>query len=223
MEDTVEEQGLEPSTNENSDGLSGTLTQEQVGENSFYKTFKTKEEFDKHSLGVLNSAKKSAEKELLSLLGLKLDEKDKLVKFKEAYDATLSESEKQAAQMQTLTGEVEQLKSQLSEKEAVILALSKFSGKSDLDVQTVVKMAKGLVNEETSIDEAIGKVVELYNHSKTTVPTGENLKPAGTDNVSPKNVFLSGNLTEQAILIKNDKEKAKTEYFKAFGKMPNWD
>ena len=99
-----------------------------------FKTFATQEEFDRHCAGVLNSAKAKAEKELLSMLGLKPDEKDKLAKFKDAYDSTLSEAEKQAKNLESLTAEVAALKAEVVEKEAVISALSKCTGKSGEDV-----------------------------------------------------------------------------------------
>ena len=124
-----------------------------------YKTFTSKEEFDKHSAGILNSAKNKAEKELLAMLGLKPDEKDKLAKFKDAYDNTLSESEKQAQNVENLTNEVSALKSQLAEKDAVILALSKLTGKNSTDVDKYVRMAKGLVDENTTIESALEQVL----------------------------------------------------------------
>lgn len=185
-----------------------------------YKSFATKEEFDKHSVGILNSAKNKAEKELLSLLGLKPDEKDKLAKFKEAYDATLSESEKQAQNLENLTNENESLKLQLAEKDAIIIALSKFNDKSSIDVGKYVKMAKGLVDEETSMEQALEQVFSILGREKTA-PKGKPLSESSTT-VKVENPFESGNLTKQGEMIRTDREKARSMYMAVHGKAPSW-
>ena len=187
-----------------------------------YKTFTSKEDFDRHSAGILNSAKNKAEKELLAMLGLKPDEKDKLAKFKEAYDATLSESEKQAKNLENLNDEVKSLKSQIAEKDAVISALSKLTGKNSSDVDKYVRMAKGLVDENTSIDQALEQVLDFLKVPESKpIPSG---KPLNEPNSAPtvENPFSSGNLTKQGEMIKSDREKAREMYFKAKGAYPSW-
>lgn len=189
-----------------------------------YKTFTSKEDFDRHSAGILNSAKNKAEKELLAMLGLKPDEKDKLAKFKEAYDATLSESEKQAKNLENLTSEVDSLKSQIAEKDAIIVALSKMTGKTSADVGKYVKMAKGLVDENTTIDQALEQVLSFMKieEPKTNpVPAGKPLSnpaPVTTD----ENPFKTGNMTKQGELIKTDREKARALYMAVHGVGPAW-
>ena len=187
-----------------------------------YKTFTSKEDFDRHSAGILNSAKNKAEKELLAMLGLKPDEKDKLAKFKEAYDATLSESEKQAKNLENLNEEVKSLKSQIAEKDAIISALSKLTGKNSSDVDKYVRMAKGLVDENTSIDQALEQVLDFLKvPEQKPIPSGKPLnEPNSASTV--ENPFSSGNLTKQGELIKSDKEKAREMYFKAKGVYPSW-
>lgn len=187
-----------------------------------YKTFTSKEDFDRHSAGILNSAKNKAEKELLAMLGLKPDEKDKLAKFKEAYDATLSESEKQAKNLENLNEEVKSLKSQIAEKDAIISALSKLTGKNSSDVDKYVRMAKGLVDENTSIDQALEQVLDFLKvPEQKPIPSG---KPLNDPNSIPtvENPFSSGNLTKQGELIKSDRGKAREMYFKAKGVYPSW-
>ena len=187
-----------------------------------YKTFTSKEDFDRHSAGILNSAKNKAEKELLAMLGLKPDEKDKLAKFKEAYDATLSESEKQAKNLENLNEEVKSLKSQIAEKDAIISALSKLTGKNSSDVDKYVRMAKGLVDENTSIDQALEQVLDFLKvPEQKPIPSG---KPLNESNSAPtvENPFSSGNLTKQGEMIKSDREKAREMYFKAKGVYPSW-
>ena len=230
--DTVETQEVKtPGTENKVENKVETPTTEKTVENGNgaetkttepYKIFTSKEDFDRHSAGILNSAKNKAEKELLAMLGLKPDEKDKLVKFKEAYDATLSESEKQAKNLENLNEEVKSLKSQITEKDAIISALSKLTGKNSSDVDKYVRMAKGLVDENTSIDQALEQVLDFLKVPESKpIPSG---KPLNDSNSAPtvENPFSSGNLTKQGEMIKSDKEKAREMYFKAKGVYPSW-
>lgn len=189
-----------------------------------FKVFASQEEFDRHSAGILNSAKNKAEKELLALLGLKPDEKDKLAKFKEAYDNTLSEAEKQAQNLENLTNEVNSLKSQIAEKDAIIVALSKLTGKNSADVDKYVRMAKGLVDENTTIDQALEQVLgymKVDEPKPNPVPAGKPLSnPAPV--VTDENPFKTGNLTKQGELIKTDREKARALYMAVHGVGPSW-
>ena len=230
--ETVETQEVEtPTTEKKVETKVETPTTEKKVENGNgaetkttepYKIFTSKEDFDRHSAGILNSAKNKAEKELLAMLGLKPDEKDKLAKFKEAYDATLSESEKQAKNLENLNEEVKSLKSQIAEKDAIISALSKLTGKNSSDVDKYVRMAKGLVDENTSIDQALEQVLDFLKVPESKpIPSG---KPLNEPNSAPtvENPFSNGNLTKQGELIKSDREKAREMYFKAKGVYPSW-
>ena len=183
----------------------------------------TQADFDRHSAGILNSAKNKAEKELLAMLGLKPDEKDKLAKFKDAYDATLSESEKQAKTLEDLNGQVISLTNQLNEANAIISALSKLTGKNSSDVDTYVKMAKGLVDENTSMDVALEKVLSLAKtqDAKPSVPSSLPLQESNQTKVE-ENPFQSDNLTAQGKLIANDREKARAMYMAVHGRAPSW-
>ena len=230
--DTVETQEVKtPGTENKVENKVETPTTEKTVENGNgaetkttepYKTFTSKEDFDRHSAGILNSAKNKAEKELLAMLGLKPDEKDKLVKFKEAYDATLSESEKQAKNLENLNEEVKSLKSQITEKDAIISALSKLTGKNSSDVDKYVRMAKGLVDENTSIDQALEQVLDFLKvPEQKPIPSGKPLnEPNSASTV--ENPFSNGNLTKQGEMIKSDREKAREMYFKAKGVYPSW-
>ena len=211
---TVETQATETQTEEN---------QNTVTENTPYRTFATQADFDRHSAGILNSAKNKAEKEILAMLGLKPDEKDKLAKFKEAYDNTLSESEKQAQTVENLNTEVNSLKNQLAEKDAIIVALSQMTGKTSADVDKYVKMARGLVDENTSIEQALSQVLSLAKaeNTKPTVPTSKPLNEPSATQVE-ENPFKTDNLTEQGKMITSDREKAREMYFAVHGKHPSW-
>ena len=156
---TVNEQETKTTEVENKsvDEVKTPETEIKVEPKQPYKTFATQEEFDDHSAGILNSAKKKAEKELLAMLGLKPDEKDKLAKFKEAYESTLSESEKQIKTLEELGAKVKTLEATVAEKDAIITALVKLSGKTTDDVSKYVRMAKGLVDDDTTIEQEIGR------------------------------------------------------------------
>lgn len=228
MEDTVnkEEQVVDTSATENKEGSNidtPSIETKVETKTEPYKSFSSKEEFDKHSAGILNSAKNKAEKELLALLGLKPDEKDKLSKFKEAYDNTLSESEKQAQTLENLNNEVSVLKSQLAEKDAIISALSKLTGKDSTDVDKYVRMAKGLVDENTSIDQALQQVLDFtkVEPKEPSVPKGQ---PLNEPNKTPseENPFKTGDFTKQGALIRDDRNKAREMYYAVHGKAPAW-
>ena len=189
-----------------------------------YKTFATQEEFDRHSAGILNSAQKKAEKELLSLLGLKPDEKDKRQKFKEAYDATLSDSEKKAKELEALTTETAGLKARNAELEATISALTKATGKKAEDVSKIVRMAKGLVDENTTMEQALEQVFAMSTSKEPEIkPTPQGTPPVESSSKAPEeNPFKTGNLTEQGKIYKADPEKARVLYKEATGKNAPW-
>lgn len=215
-EKTAENQTVETQTTE-------TKTEEKTADNNQpYKTFATQADFDRHSAGILNSAKNKAEKELLAMLGLKPDEKDKLAKFKEAYDNTLSEAEKQAKNLENLSGEVNTLKGQIAEKDAIIAALSQMTGKTATDVDKYVRMAKGLVDENTTIEQALSQVLSFAKvEEKKDVPTSKPLNEPSETQID-ENPFKTDNLTKQGELIKSDREKARELYFAVYGKAPSW-
>lgn len=189
-----------------------------------YKIFSTQEEFDRHSAGILNSAQKRAEKELLALLGLKPDEKDKLAKFKEAYDSTLSESEKKEAELKSLAEELSVYKKKDAEKDAVIAAVTRATGRKTDDIMSYVKMAKGLVDENTDMEQAIEKVFSMLKPETAahTEPT-KGTPPANPSPETPEeNPFSTGNVTRQGQLLKSDREKARRMYKEAKGKDAPW-
>lgn len=191
------------------------------GEGTPFKTFSTKEEFDNHSAGIRSSAEKKVEKELLALLGLKPDEKEKLSKIKEAYESTLSEAQKQTEKMSGLENEVQTLKAEIAEKDAIISALSKLN-KDFGDISKYVKMAKGLVDENTTMDDAMSQVLSMVKQEKKNVPTGTPPDKGTGKTNTEKNPFKSENLTEQGKAIRMDREQARKWYFEAYGKYPNW-
>lgn len=224
MADTVENtQADETSTSQTQEGQN-TDTQSvetNAEKNQPFKIFETQADFDKHSAGILNSAQKKAEKELLAMLGLKPDEKDKLANFKEAYEKTLSESEKQAKTLDELKNQVKSLQEEVSSKDAIIAALSHFSGKKLEDVDKVVKMAKGLVDENTTIQDALEQVFALTKTKEPikSPPLADSSKKLGDKNPFAKETF---NMTEQGHLINEDRQKARELYKLTNGVYPSW-
>ena len=227
MEDTNPQATATPADNGGSTPANTPAENKQTNgaeQHQPYKTFATQEEFDRHSAGILNNAQKKAEKELLSLLGLKPDEKDKLQKFKEAYDATLSESEKKAKELEALTTETAGLKARNAELEATISALTKATGKKADDVSKIVKMAKGLVDENTTMEQALEQVFAMSTSKEPEIkPTPQGTPPVESSSKAPEeNPFKTGNLTEQGKIYKADPEKARVLYKEATGKNAPW-
>lgn len=190
-----------------------------------YKVFSSEEEFNRHSAGILKSAKTKAENEILAALGLKPEERDKLAKIKEAYESTLTDAEKKAKELEGFKTEAATLKASLAEKDAIIAALSKSTGKKPEDVMKVVRMAKGLVDENTTMEQALETVLSMTSTANTepqkTVPQGT--PPAEPSSTAPEeNPFKTGNLTEQGKVFKQDREKARILYKEATGKNAPW-
>lgn len=225
MENTVET-GLNADTltAPTNNGTSDTSTSGTQDVSTPFKTFATQADFDRHAVGIKNDARREAEKEIMSALGLKSNEKEKLTKFKEAYEASLSETERQAKTLSELTASVEALNNQLNDKNALISALTLSSGKTIDDVSKYVKMAKGLVDENTDMTTALKEVMEMFKHEVKSVPTGTPLQEPLSQKAPSKedNPFISGNLTLQGQLIKADKDMARKLYFQAKGRYPNW-
>ena len=189
-----------------------------------YKVFNSEEEFNRHSAGILKSAKTKAENEILAALGLKPEEKDKLAKFKEAYDATLTEAEKKAKELEAFKAESASLKASVVEKDAIISALFKTTGKKPDDILKFVKMAKGLVDENTTMEQALETVLSMATAKETqkTVPQGTPPAEPSSATTGESNPFKTGNLTEQGKIFRENREKARVLYKEATGKTAPW-
>ncbi len=221
---TLNNEGIEVQTpnTENNGGVVSSTKENKDGKNEPFKVFATKEDFDKHSMGVINSAKQKAEKEIMQALGLNPNEKDKLSKFKELYENSLTEAEKKEMELKNLQESNNNYSVQVQEKDAVITALCKVTGKSVDDVSKYVKMAKGLVSADVTMDMALEEVMKMIGNKEQSaaVPTGTP-PPKSTDKIED-NPFKSDNLTAQGKAIKENIEKARENYFSAYGKYPSW-
>ncbi len=152
--------------------------------------------------------KQEAEKELMSMLGIKT--KDELQKVKEVYESSLTQEQKLNNDLLNLQSQVNNLTNQLNEKDVIIATLSGMSGISIDKIKTITKMAMGLKDENTSIEDAVKTVINMVNQQQT--PVGKPLEQPGTHNPPAPNPFKRGehfNMTEQAKLLREDPEKAR--------------
>ena len=170
-----------------------------------FRTFKTQEEFDNEMAKVRGGAERNAKKDFLKMLGI--DNEDKIEAIKQAYQNSLTEAEKKEEQLKELAN----LKLSLAEKEATITALKKFSNKGEDEITKIVKMAKGLVSDEVTLEQALDDVMKLFQQNqKQNVPSSQTTPkiPDGNEPTA-KNPFKDGNLTEMGQMIKENPEKAR--------------
>lgn len=169
-----------------------------------FRTFKTQEDFDNEIAKVRGSAERNAKKDFFKMLGI--DGDDKIEAMKQAYQNSLTESEKQAEALK----ELENLKLSLAEKEATIAALKKFSNKGEDEITKIVKMAKGLVGDGVTLEQAIDDVMKMFQAQKPTIPTSQVIATPPAESVAgEKNPFKENNMTEMGRLIKENPEKAR--------------
>lgn len=181
-----------------------------------FKSFATQEEFDNETAKIRGTAERKIKAELLKLLGI--DSEDKLSLVKSAYENSLTEQEKINEQLKQL----DFLKAELAENKAIITALSKTSNKPAEEITKLVKMAKGLVSEECTIEQALDEVLALINKTpeKPQVPTSQVVVTTPENGIIAENPFKDkNNIDEIMKAIKNDPEKAR-QLAKAAGYSP---
>lgn len=128
---------------------------------------------------VAKESKKATEK-LLKELGIDDFEnaKDGLAKFKEWQESQKTEAEKQQELLENLTSEKESLSKENNSLKAQLSALKQ--GVIAESVEDVVALAERLVDDETTIDDAIKQVVEKYPHFAQKQEEEEEPKPLFT-------------------------------------------
>jgi len=133
---------------------------------------------------------RKAQEDLLRQLGIDDFEsaKEGLQKFREWQDAQKSREEKQLEQFKKAEQQLAEFQTENAKLKAQIAAL-KAGVKSD-SLEDVIVLANNLVDEDTSIDEAIQKVLTKYPQFKQTTEPAE-----GEDEKKPK--FSSGNHQKQ--------------------------
>lgn len=138
-----------------------------------FKIYNTQKEFDDHSAKIKGNAKTEAEKDFLAALGLKPEEKEKLAKFKEAYDASLSAEEKANEDLQKLQLDYKSLIVQNEDKDLKIAVLTKLSQKTLEDIDAIAKMAKGLISDTTTSEQAVETVLSMIGQNITSQNTDQ--------------------------------------------------
>ena len=133
---------------------------------------------------------RKAQEDLLRQLGIEDFEsaKEGLQKFREWQDAQKSQEEKQLEQLKKMEQQLTGFQTENAKLKAQIAAL-KAGVKSD-SLDDVIVLANNLVDEDTSIDEAIQKVLNKYPQFKQTTESDE-----GEGEKKPK--FSSGNHQKQ--------------------------
>jgi hypothetical protein len=109
---------------------------------------------------------KKAQEKLLKQLGIEdfNSAKEGLQKFREWQDAQKTEAQKQAERLQQLE---QQFTAVQQEKESLAAQLAAVKAGVHADyVEDVVVLAQRLVNDDTTLEEAITKVLEKYPHFK---------------------------------------------------------
>jgi hypothetical protein len=125
---------------------------------------------------------KKAQEKLLKQLGIEdfNSAKEGLQKFREWQDAQKTEAQKQAERLQQLE---QQFNAVQQEKESLAAQLAAVKAGVHADyVEDVVVLAQRLVNDDTTLEEAITKVLEKYPHFKQAQqePPQQDSKPQFT-------------------------------------------
>lgn len=120
----------------------------------------------------------ATERELFKALGV--DNKDALGKVKEAYTNSLSAEEKLNNDLQQWQTTADTYKSQAEESAYTLAAMEAITGKPRAEVETIVKMAKGLTCEETPFETAMQTVMGMMAQQQPAQP-----KPSGFNLLQP--------------------------------------
>lgn len=177
------------------------VTQPTQEELQPFKVFKTQIDFDNESAKIRGAV----ERNFLKKLGIK-DEAD-LEKVKTAYEASLTQEEKNA---QALL-ELDTYKKQVVQKDFIITALAKSTNEAIEDVENQVIMAESLLsaNRFETFEKAFEFVRGIKKEEKQVVPQGKKIEQPDTTIV--KNPFKKGadySLQAQTELFKKDKTLA---------------
>lgn len=183
------------------------VTQPKNEELQPFKVFKTQSDFDNEAAKI----KGSVERNFLKKLGIK-DEAD-LEKVKSAYEASLTQEEKNAQAL----AELDEIKKQNTRKDFIINALAKSSNEAIEDVGKQVTMAESLLTAGiySTFDEAFNYVRGLrgVQQQQPQVPQGKNIVQPDTPTQPVKNPFKKGtedySLQAQTDLFKKDPELAR--------------
>jgi chromosome segregation ATPase len=181
--------------------------------------FKTQLELDNEAKRIRQTTEAETKKQILAKLGLKPEDIEKLGDIKTVYESSLSDGERLNNTISTLQTENVDLKNQLGNKDFEISALKAIVGEQSAKADMIVKMAKGLKDDNTTIEEAIKQVmsmVSISNQATDTqqanqIPTGNPLQQPNNQQLPQPNPWKTDqlNMTEQAKIYKQDPELAR--------------
>lgn len=169
-----------------------------------FKVFNTQNDFDNLSAKI----KGNAERDIFKKLGIK--DETELEKIKTAYQASLTQEEKNAQAL----AELDNYKKQVLQKDFIINALAKNANEAVEDVEKQVIMAESLLSagRYSTFDEAFEFVRGVRKQEeKPPVPQGKKIEQPDTQTVQIKNPFKRGegyNLQAQSELFKKDRTLA---------------
>lgn len=131
------------------------------GGNEQPKTF-TQDELN----GIAAKEAKKAQEKLLKQLGIEDFEnaKEGMKKFQEWQESQKTEAQKQQDQLQNLETNFKTVSEENTSLKAQVSAMK--AGVNAESLEDVVTLAKTMVSDEVSMDDAIAKVVEKYPHFK---------------------------------------------------------
>lgn len=215
-----ENENTQPQVEATNPETGATNTQSQVNESNENKPHDEGKTFSQRDLDNVaartrGATERETKKKLLATLGLSLDDEEKLSKYKEAYENSLSDEQKKSQEIEDLQVANQNLKNDLIEKDYIIEALIAMSGKKEEDVEKIVKMAKGLKTEDNTVKDCIDEVLEMIKPKaqEQNIPQGQPLtQPSTTITINAEtNPFKadSYNLTKQGELLKTNPELAK--------------
>ena len=144
-----------------------------------YKTFASQQDFDNEAARIRGAAERKATEAVLKALGLNPGDESKIAEIKKAWDNSLTEAEKQTAELAALRETVARETARNEEKDYTIAALAKISGKTTEEVNKLVLMARGLKTADNTIEQCLDEVLSLTRPNETpptpTVPVGQTL------------------------------------------------
>lgn len=159
--DNAGNQGDQQPTN-----VGGTQTQQQEGQNQQQKQPEQQPQEKVFTQSDVNNLiakeKKKMQEKFLKELGIDDFEnaKEGFQKFKEWQESQKTEQEKQKELLESLSKEKDSLTSENASLKSQLSALKQ--GVKGEDVEAVIAIAEKLVDDDTSIDDAIKQVIEKY-------------------------------------------------------------
>jgi hypothetical protein len=146
--------------------------------NTPFKTFTTQKDFDDHAGAIRNAAKTKALDDFCKENDI---DPANIAEMKSAWENSKTAEEKAAEERVKLNDRLELVTSESAAKDLRIATLTALVNSTGIDADKIIKMAAGLVDENTTAEAAVKQVLEM---TKSTANTPE------TDDALPKGVEL---------------------------------